>query len=156
MRKRPATSPPATSDISIPKRGGDIIKLFAEKNNSPTSRLSIRKAANALDKIAMDVILKDREIERLREELAKAKPSKRRKIQSEPNERFASLSQVLAQANREPQQRCRKPAQKVVVDENEDNSESENEQVSARRSTRDRQPAKRYLGKDWNTDDESD
>jgi hypothetical protein len=104
----------------------------------------------------MDVVLKDREIERLREELAKAKPPKRRKVQPEPNERFASLTQVLAQTNREPQQRRRKPAQKVVVDESEDSSESENEQVSARRSARNPQPAKRYLGKDWDVDGESD
>ena len=122
------------------KHGGDIIKLFVEKNNSLTSQLSIRKAANALDKIAMDVILKDREIKRLREELAKAKPPKRQKVQSEPNERFVGLSQVLAQVNREPQQRHRKPAQKVIVDRSENSFESENEQISARRSTRDRRP----------------
>ena len=109
-RKRPAIPLPATSDILTPKRGGDLVKLFAEKNNSPTSRLLIRKAANTLDKITIDVILKDREIERLREELAKTKPPKRRKVQQEPNERFSSLSQVLAQANREPQQRRQKPA----------------------------------------------
>src|SRR5437016_6538917 len=124
--------------------GGDIIKLFAEKNNSPTSRLSIRKTATTLDKIALEVLLKDREIERLREELAKAKPPKRQKVQPEPNKRFASLAQVLAQANCEPKQRLCKTAKKVVVDENEDSSETENEQVPARRSTRDRQPTKQY------------
>src|SRR5205823_12249165 len=111
--------PSVTSDISTPKRGSDIIKLFTEKNNSPTSRLSIRKAANVLNKIIMNVILKNRKIERLRKELAKAKPPKRRKIQPEPNKRFASLTQVLAQTNREPQQRHRKPAQKVVIDKSE-------------------------------------
>src|SRR5437016_3631586 len=123
--------------------GGDIIKLFAEKNNSPTSRLSIRKTATALDKIALKVLLKDREIERLREELAQVKPQKLRKVQPEPNERFASLAQVLAQANREPKQRLRKTAKKVVVDKNEDSSESENEEIPARRSTRNRQPTER-------------
>ena len=51
----------------------------------------------------MDVVLKDREIAHLREELKQAKPPKRQKIQQEPNKRFASLAQVLAQANREPQ-----------------------------------------------------
>ena len=96
VRKRPATPPPVISDISTPKRGGDIIKLFAKKNTSPTSRLSIRKAATTLDKIAMNVVLKDCEIERLREKLAQAKPRKRRKVQQELNERFASLTQVLA------------------------------------------------------------
>ena len=70
VRKRPATPPPVISNISTPKRSGDIIKLFAEKNNSPTSRLSIRKAAITLDKIVLEVILRDREIARLREELA--------------------------------------------------------------------------------------
>ena len=70
MRKRPAIPPPVISNISTPKCGGDIIKLFAEKNNSPTSRLSIRKIVTALNKIALKVLLKDCEIERLREELA--------------------------------------------------------------------------------------
>ena len=79
-QKRPAILLFAISDILTPKRGGDIIKLFAEKNNSPTLRLSIRKAANTLNKIAINIILKDREIERLREELAKAKPPKHRKV----------------------------------------------------------------------------
>jgi hypothetical protein len=80
VAKRPAIPLRATSDISTPKRGGDVVKLFAEKSGSPTSQLSIRKAAAALDKVAMEVILKDREIERLRVQLAQAKPAKRRKI----------------------------------------------------------------------------
>ena len=130
--------------------------MFTEKNNFPTSRLSIRKAANVLNKIIINVILKDCEIERLREELAKAKPPKRRKVQPEPNERFASLTQVLAQANREPQQRHRKPAQKVVIDRSENSSESENEQISARRSTRDRRPTDRFKNRDLDVNDESD
>ena len=92
-------------NISTSKRGGDIIKLFAKKNNSPTSQLLIRKAATALDKIALEVILRDREIAHLREKLAQAKPRKYQKVQPEPNERFASLAQVLAQANRKPKQR---------------------------------------------------
>jgi len=69
MQKRPAIPPPVIS-ISILKRSGDIIKLFVNKNTSPTSRLSIRKAATTLDKVVIDIILKDREIARLREELA--------------------------------------------------------------------------------------
>ena len=44
----------------------------------------------------------------------------------------------------------------MVVDQSESSSESENKQVSARRSTRDRQPAKRYLVEDWDIDGESD
>jgi hypothetical protein len=100
--------------------------------------------------------LRDREIVRLREELAQAKPRKRRKVQLESNERFASLAQVLAQANREPKQRYRQTAKKVVVDENEDSSESENEQVPARRSTRNRQPTERYKHRDLDNDEESD
>ena len=76
MQKRPAIPPPIIS-ISTPKRGGDIIKLFANKNTFPTSRLSIRKAAITLDKVTMDIILKDREIIRLREELTQVKLPKR-------------------------------------------------------------------------------
>ena len=67
-------------DISILKRNSDIIKLFIEKNNSSTSRLLLRKAVTVFDKIAMDVVLKDREIARLWEELKQAKPLKRQKI----------------------------------------------------------------------------
>ena len=69
VQKRPAP-PPLIISISTPKRGGDIIKLLAKKNTSPTSRLSIRKAATTFNKIVIDIILKDREIARLREELA--------------------------------------------------------------------------------------
>jgi hypothetical protein len=108
VSRQPATPPPPTSDISSPKRGGDVLKLFAGKNNSPASRLSIRKAAAALDKVAMEVNMRDREIERLQAQLAQVKPPKRRKIVQDPNERFTSLAQVLAQANQEPQQRIRK------------------------------------------------
>ena len=43
-----------------------------------------------------------------------------------------------------------------MVDRSGDSSELENEQVSARRSARDPQPAKRYLGKDWDVDEEND
>ena len=68
--RQPATPPPATSNISTPKRGGDVIKLFAEKNRSPASRISIRKTATALDKVAMEITIRDLEIERLREQLA--------------------------------------------------------------------------------------
>ena len=82
----------------------------------------------------MEVILRDREIERLREQLDQAKPRKRRKIVQDPNERFASLAQVLAQANWEPQQHFRKTAQRVIVNEEENSSESENERVLAHRS----------------------
>jgi hypothetical protein len=69
VRKRPAISPSIISDISTSKRGSNIIKLFIEKNYSPTSRLLIQKTATALDKITLEILLKDREIERLREEL---------------------------------------------------------------------------------------
>ena len=75
MQKRPATPPPIVS-ISTPKRGDDIIKLFANKNTFPTSRLSIRKAAITLDKVIMDIILKNCEIVYLREELAQINPRK--------------------------------------------------------------------------------
>ena len=54
--------------------------LVSPGDNSPTLRLSIRKAAITLDKIVMDVVLKDREIVRLREELAQVKLRKRRKV----------------------------------------------------------------------------
>ena len=92
MPRQPATPPLATSDISTPKRGGDFIKLFTRKNSSPALRLSIRKAATALDKVAMEITMRDREIERLQAQLAQAKPPKRRKVVQDPNERFTSLA----------------------------------------------------------------
>jgi len=42
-----------------------------------------------------------------------------------------------------------------VVDENENSLKSENKQVSARRSTRNRQPIKRYKHRDLDDDEES-
>ena len=71
---------PITSNISTLNCGSDIVKLFAEKNRSPASRLSIRKAAAALDKVAMEITIRDREIERLQAQLAQAKPPRRRKV----------------------------------------------------------------------------
>ncbi|RKK11092.1 hypothetical protein BFJ65_g15084 [Fusarium oxysporum f. sp. cepae] len=159
VAKRPAIPLRVTSDISTPKHGGDVVKLFAEKSGSPTSRLSIRKAAAALDKVAMDVILRDREIERLWVQLAQAKPAKRRKIVQDPNERFASLAQILAQANQEPQQRVRKArnaVQEVIIVEGESSPESEEEPALARRSARNRRPTKCYMERDSSADQESD
>jgi hypothetical protein len=49
----------------MPKRGHDLLQLLAENRKSPSSRLSIRKAAAALDKVAIEVVSRDREIERL-------------------------------------------------------------------------------------------
>jgi 4-hydroxybenzoate polyprenyltransferase len=152
---QPATPPPITSDISTPKRGGDVVKLFAEKNRSPASRLSIRKTAAALNTVAIEITIRDREIKRLRAQLAEAKSRKRRKILQDPNERFASLAQVFTQANQEPQQRVRKARNTKQVEE-ESSSGSEEELVSTRRSVRDRRPTKRYLERDSSTDEESD
>ena len=103
--------------------------------------------------------MRDREIERLRAQLAQAKPPKRRKVVQDPNERFTSLAQILAQANQEPQQRVRKAknaVQEVVVVDGESSSESEEEPASTRRSARDRRPTKRYLERDSSEDEESD
>jgi hypothetical protein len=58
------------------------------------------------------------EIASLRELVDQANPSKRRKVAINPNERFASLAQVLSQTNQEPSQRVRKVrnlSQKVIV-----------------------------------------
>jgi DDE superfamily endonuclease len=71
VSKRPATPPPITLEISTPKRGGDVIKLFARKNNSPTSRLFIWKTAVTLDKITIEVTLRDRKLNAYRHNLIK-------------------------------------------------------------------------------------
>ncbi|KAH7464468.1 hypothetical protein FOMA001_g17433 [Fusarium oxysporum f. sp. matthiolae] len=107
----------------------------------------------------MEVILRDREIERLRVQLAQAKPAKRRKIVQDLNERFTSLAQILAQANREPQQRVRKARnaiQEVIIVEGESSSESEEEPAQARRSARNRRPTKCYMERGSSADEESD
>jgi len=49
-----------------------------------------------LDKIAIEVALRDREIERLKALLDQAKPPRRRKIVQNPNDRFINLAQILA------------------------------------------------------------
>ena len=130
------------------------MKLFTRKNSSPASRLSIRKAATALDKVAMEVTMRDRKIKRLRAQLAQVNPPKRRKVVQDPNERFTSLAQILAQANQEPQQRVRKARE--IEESSSSEEESEEEAAPARRSERERRPTKRYLERDSSTDGESD
>ena len=88
--------PPETLDIITPKRSGDIVRLFANKSSSRASQLSIRKAATALDKVAIELAMKDCEIMQLQIQLEQAKPKKKRKIRQDSNERFLSLAQVLA------------------------------------------------------------
>ena len=75
-----AISPPIISNILSPKCGSDIIKQFAKKQCSPTSRLFVRKTSTALDRSIMENTMKDRENERLRIQLEQAKPPKRRKV----------------------------------------------------------------------------
>jgi len=99
VRQRPSTPPPSTTDIRTPKRGGDIVKLFSGKNKSLATRRYIRLAATALDRIAMEVSMKDREIASLREKVERVNPPKRRKVAINPNNRFASLAEVLLLAN---------------------------------------------------------
>ena len=123
-------TPPQSSnpDISTPKRGRDLLQLLAENRKSPSSRLSIRKAAAALDKVAIEVVSRDREIERLQVLLDRANPPKRRKVNQNPNEQFVNLAEILAQGNQEPVQRIRKTkiaTPEAVAVSAEDNSESE-------------------------------
>jgi hypothetical protein len=75
--------------------------LLTKKSNSPILRISVRKVARALDQIAIEVALRDREIKRLKALLNQANPLKRRKIAQDPNNRFINLAQILAQANQE-------------------------------------------------------
>jgi len=78
-------------------------------------------------------------------------------VQQNPNERFTSLAEILAQANQEPQQRIRKAKkvipEAVIMDKEEGSSESE-EEASTRRSGRDRRPTKRYIERDSDEDKE--
>ena len=58
--------PPTTINIISPKCGGDVKKQFESKLRSPSSRLLIRKASTAFDKVIMECSVKDREIASLR------------------------------------------------------------------------------------------
>jgi len=158
VRKRPSTPPPSTKDVRTPKRGGDIIKLFSGKSFSPTTRLCVRLTVKAFDRTSMEVTTKNHEIASLREHVDQANPPKRRKVAMNPNERFASLAEVLSQANQEPSQRVREvrnASQKVIIVEEESSSEEEAEQPLVRRSARERRRTQRYLDRDLSTDEES-
>ena len=65
MRKRLAILLFIILNISTLKRDGDIIKLFAKKNNFFISRLSIWKTTIVFNKIALKIFLKNCEIKRL-------------------------------------------------------------------------------------------
>ncbi|KAL5585883.1 hypothetical protein FOVSG1_013575 [Fusarium oxysporum f. sp. vasinfectum] len=151
-----ALPPSETHDIVTPKRGGDVVKLFSAKSSSPSSRLSIRKAAAALDKVAIELAMKDREIERLRAQLEASQPKKKRKIRQDPNECFISLAQILAEANREPDQRViqsQKGDLDCIVVDGKSSSESEEDPAPVRRSTRVRRPTKRYIRQDLSSEE---
>lgn len=75
-----ALPPSDTYDIVTPKRGGDILKLLSARSSSPSLWLLIRKVAAALDKVAIELAMKDREVERLRSQLKAAQPKKIRKL----------------------------------------------------------------------------
>jgi len=148
-----------TFNITSLKRGRDLTKLLAKTATSPASRLSIRKAATAFDKIAIELLMRDHEIKRLQAQLTAARPPKRRKVRQNPNDRLSSLADILAQANQEPQQRVRQAkktvSEEVVTDEQEEGSETD-EEVLTRRSGRERRPTKRYIERDGEEDEEDE
>ena len=74
------TLSPVISNILTPKCDSNFIKLLAKKNDSLILQLLIQKVTTTLDKIAMNVVLKNCEIARLQEELTKAKSPKHQKI----------------------------------------------------------------------------
>jgi len=80
-------------------------------------------------------------------------------VQQNPNDRFSSLADILAQANQQPQQRIRQAKKAVlevmVTDEEEEDSEPE-EEVLTRRSGRDKQPTRRYIERDEEEDGEDE
>jgi hypothetical protein len=100
--------------------------------------------------------MKDREIERLRAQLEAAQPKKKRKIRQDPNECFISLAQILAEANREPDQRViqsQKGDLDCIVVDGKSSSESEEDPAPVRRSTRVRRPTKRYIRQDLSSEE---
>jgi hypothetical protein len=113
----------------------------------PTVR---QKAAAALDKVAVEIVSRDREIERLQALLDQANPPKCRKVSQNPNERFVNLVEILAQANQEPVQRIRK--KKIVTPEAIVGSEGDSSELEdlepVRRTGHDRKPTRRYMERD--------
>ena len=110
-----------------------------------------------MDKIAIEVALRDREIERLKALLDQAKPPRRHKIVQNPNDQFINLAQILAQANQEPKQRIRKKKDaipEVILKDEEGSSESEDLGL-VRQTGRDRRPTRRYLERDTSAEEES-
>jgi hypothetical protein len=85
-----------------------LSNLLTKKSRSPTSGLSIWKAALTLDRVAIEIALRDHEIKRMRVLLDQANPPKYHKVAQNLNEYFINLAQVLAQANQEPEQHTRK------------------------------------------------
>jgi len=143
--------PPTLTAILSPKCGKDIKRQWASKQCTPSTRLFNRKTSNALDKAVLACSMKDREIKRLQLQLEQGKPAKRRKVIQDPNERFVSLAQVLAQSNQRPEQRITGPQQETASP-GESSSESEEEAEIMRRSTRARRPTKRYIERDGGED----
>ena len=128
--------------------------LPAEKSRSPTSQLSVRKAALTLDQVAVEVALCYRKIKRLRAFLDQANPPKRCKVMQNPNERFINLVQILAQANQEPEQHVRKVKSvtpEAVLINGEGSSRSEDLEP-VRRTERDRRSIQWYLERDSNNE----
>jgi hypothetical protein len=110
-----------------------------------------------LDKIAIEVALRDCEIKRLKALLDQANPLKRRKIAQNPNDQFVNLAQILAQANQELEQRIRKKRDailEVILEDEEDSFELE-DLVLVRRIGHDRRPTWQYLKRDTSADEES-
>jgi hypothetical protein len=155
--KPPIDSQPSTSNIFTLRRSRDLVHLLAKKSNSPASQISVWKAACALDKIAIEVALRDREIERLKTLLNQANPPKHRKIVQNPNDRFINLAQILAQANQEPEQRVRKKRDailKVILKDEEGSFKSEDLGL-VRQTGRNRRPTQRYLKHNTSAEEES-
>jgi hypothetical protein len=72
--------PPSNLNISTPKHRRNLLQLLAENRKSPSSQLSIRKVAAVLDKVAIEIVLRDCEIERLQTLLDWANLPKRCKV----------------------------------------------------------------------------
>ena len=81
-----------------------------------------------LNKVAIEIVSHDGEIEYLHMPLDQANLSKYHKVSQNPNERFVNLAEILVQANQEPVQCiCKKKIVilEAVVGSKGDSSESE-------------------------------
>ncbi|KAK0709925.1 hypothetical protein B0T26DRAFT_723514, partial [Lasiosphaeria miniovina] len=100
------------------------------KGSSPSTRRKFQKAARAVDKLQMDLVLKKARIEALKAELERIKPKKRRKIPN-PNKQFMDLGTILlgSQVDAEPEAEPQAEPEPDEMEEEEEDEDDDDDEV---------------------------